>query len=390
MRNFCQPWVRGDAKLRVVERHADVQVNVLRKAVRRKPYFLAFTFALCLFMSWVSAQAGFYTVTRGDTLYAIAQRFDTTVAVLEQLNTLPNTSLQIGQQLRVPAQALAAGGSSFELETSTAQIQRHQVALGETLAAIAADYGVSEAAIMAVNREFEAGVPSGAVLRIPPAGGVLVTVTQETKLLSLALAHGLSPAELVHVNDLQGLSDISAGQLIYVPPAVTASPAKRPADAAALPLEQRQQMTAGLPANEPSMGYIWPLAVRGRISSPFGFRNISVGGNRYHGGVDIAAPTGTVVRAARSGTVTRSGWTGAYGYAIYLNHEDGSQTRYAHLSGLLVAVGQTVSQGAAIGLVGTTGASTGPHLHFEIRFGGRAVNPLPYLTADVAALSAGR
>lgn len=125
--------------------------------------------------------------------------------------------------------------------------------------------------------------------------------------------------------------------------------------------------------------FMWP--VRGRISSQFGWRNVSVGGNRNHGGIDIVASQGTAVAASRSGTVSFSGWNGAYGYVVYLDHADGTQTRYAHLSAYFVGAGQTVRQGETVGLVGSTGASTGPHLHFEIRVGGVAVDPLPILRA---------
>ncbi len=119
--------------------------------------------------------------------------------------------------------------------------------------------------------------------------------------------------------------------------------------------------------------------VEGRVSSSFGWRNVSVNGNRYHGGLDLAAPLGTPVRAARTGIVTRAGWWGTYGNVVVLDHGDGSETRYAHLSSVLVRVGQALRQGDVLGKVGSTGASTGPHLHFEVRFDGRAVDPLPYL-----------
>lgn len=126
-----------------------------------------------------------------------------------------------------------------------------------------------------------------------------------------------------------------------------------------------------------SAGYIMPVS--GRLSSPFGWRNISVNGNRFHGGVDLATNSGTPVLAARSGRVTRAGWWGSYGNAVVIEHLDGSETRYAHLSSVAVRERQTVRQGDVIGAVGSTGASTGPHLHFEIRLAGRAVDPLPYL-----------
>ena len=127
-------------------------------------------------------------------------------------------------------------------------------------------------------------------------------------------------------------------------------------------------------------GYVMP--VEGRMSSPFGWRNISVNGNRFHGGVDFAASPGSRVVAARSGRVARAGWWGTYGYVVVLDHGDGSETRYAHLSSYAVAAGDVVRQGDTVGGVGSTGASTGPHLHFEIRLNGSAVDPLPYLRGE--------
>lgn len=124
---------------------------------------------------------------------------------------------------------------------------------------------------------------------------------------------------------------------------------------------------------------VFTYPVAGRLSSGFGWRNIAVNGNRFHGGVDLAAPSGTPVVAARDGRVTRAGWWSTYGYVVVVDHGDGSETRYAHLSRVDVTAGADVRQGDPIGAVGSTGASTGPHLHFELRFDGRAVDPLPYL-----------
>lgn len=124
-------------------------------------------------------------------------------------------------------------------------------------------------------------------------------------------------------------------------------------------------------------GFVRPVS--GAISSPFGWRSISVAGNRFHGGLDIAADPGTPVAAARGGIVVRAGWGGAYGYHVVLDHGGGWETRYAHLSRIDVSVGERLRQGVALGLVGSTGASTGPHLHFEIRLEGRALDPLAYL-----------
>ena len=124
-------------------------------------------------------------------------------------------------------------------------------------------------------------------------------------------------------------------------------------------------------------GFVRPVV--GPVSSPFGWRNLSVAGNRFHGGVDFVATTGTPVSAARGGRVVFAGWGGAYGFAVYVDHEAGWQTRYAHLNRIDVVIGDVVRQGARIGAVGSTGASTNAHLHFEVRFEGRALDPLQFI-----------
>lgn len=125
--------------------------------------------------------------------------------------------------------------------------------------------------------------------------------------------------------------------------------------------------------------YIKPIS-GGRQSSGFGRRNSPTkGASTYHKGIDWATPVGTAVMASASGTVARAGWGSGYGYVVYINHADGRQTRYGHLSKVLVSVGQTVSQGDKIALSGNTGISSGPHVHFEILINGSQVNPLDYL-----------
>lgn len=125
--------------------------------------------------------------------------------------------------------------------------------------------------------------------------------------------------------------------------------------------------------------YIKPLS-GGRQSSGFGRRKTPTrGASSYHRGIDWATPTGTAVFASSGGTVAKAGWGGGYGYVVYVNHADGRQTRYAHLSKVLVKSGQSVSQGQRIALSGNTGISSGPHLHFEMLINGTQVNPLNYL-----------
>ncbi len=125
--------------------------------------------------------------------------------------------------------------------------------------------------------------------------------------------------------------------------------------------------------------YIRPIS-GGRVSSGFGNRKSPTkGASTNHQGVDWAVPVGTAVMASSGGTVTKAGWGSGYGYVVYIRHDDGRETRYGHLSKVLVKAGQKVSQGQKIALSGNTGRSTGPHLHFEMRINGSAVNPLKYV-----------
>lgn len=123
-----------------------------------------------------------------------------------------------------------------------------------------------------------------------------------------------------------------------------------------------------------SQGIRFPLASYVYVSSPYGQR-----WGKLHTGIDLAASSGTHVYAWKSGTVTLSSWAGGYGNCILVKHSDGTTSRYAHLSSYNCSVGDKVAAGELIGYVGSTGNSTGPHLHFEVIINGSTVNPAPYL-----------
>ena len=123
---------------------------------------------------------------------------------------------------------------------------------------------------------------------------------------------------------------------------------------------------------------IWPVA--GPISSYYGYRTSPGGiGSTFHEGVDIAGDYGTPISATAAGTVTQAGWVGGYGYLVEVKHADGLVTRYGHNSAVLVYEGQHVDQGSMIALMGSTGNSTGPHCHYEVRIHGEAVDPMYFL-----------
>ena len=125
-----------------------------------------------------------------------------------------------------------------------------------------------------------------------------------------------------------------------------------------------------------------PLKSSFRFSSPYGYRrDPKTGGRRMHSGTDFAAGMGTPIYATAEGVVTHAGWSSGYGRLVKIQHEFGVETRYAHQSKLRVKVGQRVSRGQRIGDMGTSGRSTGVHLHYEVRVGGKAVNPMIFIKA---------
>lgn len=126
-------------------------------------------------------------------------------------------------------------------------------------------------------------------------------------------------------------------------------------------------------------GLIWPSDYR-YITDKFGWRDApTAGASTYHEAVDIGAPYNSNIYAAQSGTVIQAGWNGGYGYSVTIAHAAGVATLYGHMNDYYVYVGQTVSRGQVIGLCGSTGISTGSHIHFEVRVNGEQIDPLPYL-----------
>jgi murein DD-endopeptidase MepM/ murein hydrolase activator NlpD len=192
--------------------------------------------------------------------------------------------------------------------------------------------------------------------------------TEEARAVRDKLAESrdsLASAEQLKSSALADVRETRAGYLAEV----NALQAQSAALGAAIRNAQTGSDTGGSGSHS---GLIWPVS--GPITSGFGTR-----WGRMHEGIDIAVPSGTPVHAAASGTVIYAAWMTGYGNLVVLDHGNGLATAYAHNSSLLVSVGQRVSQGQTISLSGSTGHSTGPHVHFEVRVNGVAVDPLGYL-----------
>lgn len=335
-------------------------------------------------------QGDVHVVAPGDTLSALARRYETSVEELRTLNDLPGDLLRVGTVLELPP---PPGWS-------------HRAApVGAGWAELADAWNLPEPLLRDANPDVTS--PGGRELRVPPTVGDLATPREGEDLLAFATRVGAAPGALATRNGLTPPYALRPGLPLLLPDvtgadgsapvaAIAAVPDARPV-ASDLHETLRARALARLPGlldgvalTPPDDGFAWPLAEPPRITSRFGWRAISVGGNRYHLGLDLGAPSGTAVMAARDGTVTRAGWTGAYGYAVYLRHADGYETRYAHLSRVAVTIGDEVLRGATIGGVGSTGASTGPHLHFEVRADGRALDPLAILPDTPSGASRSR
>lgn len=153
----------------------------------------------------------------------------------------------------------------------------------------------------------------------------------------------------------------------------------------------RQQQSGGSSGGSGSSGsnsgvdgYIWPTNNTRLVTSPYGERWCPFHGYESHNGADIGAARGSAVLAAKSGRVIQAGWNGGYGISVMIAHDDGITTLYGHMDGCSVSVGQTVSQGETIGICGSTGNSTGAHIHYTMYKNGSTIDPLPYLPGYIA------
>ncbi len=211
-------------------------------------------------------------------------------------------------------------------------------------------------------------------------------VAQEKQVDSLiAQIKSQSATYASQLEELQADANAIAGQISSAEAAYAAqiAEARRQEELRRQQQQQQQQSSGGGSASTTtgSGGYIWPLSGYTRVSSPFGYRNCPFHGRELHGGCDIPAPGGTPIKAAKAGVVIISTYGASYGNYVVIAHGDGTRTMYAHQSSRAVSAGQTVSQGQTIGYVGSTGSSTGNHLHFEVWTGSSSssrVNPMNY------------
>jgi murein DD-endopeptidase MepM/ murein hydrolase activator NlpD len=202
--------------------------------------------------------------------------------------------------------------------------------------------------------------------------GYWYTVQKGDTLYNIGKRHAVSPEELTRVNRIRDVRQLSVGTRIWVPKTkLSAKQRKRKVvRISRTELRQRARKEAKRSAD---LSFRWPLK-RAKLTSGFGRRS-----GRRHEGIDLASPSGTKIRAAEGGKVIHVGWLGDYGKVVILKHSGDYRTVYAHARKLLVKKGRFVERGDKIAEVGSTGRSTGPHLHFEIRRRNAPKDPLLYL-----------
>ena len=199
---------------------------------------------------------------------------------------------------------------------------------------------------------------AGQKLKIPSMDGLVHTVASGDTLATLSEKYNVSVEKLLDTNDLSSES-LSLGQKLFIPGAKLEGDALRKA-----------------------MGelFVYPITASWRLTSKFGKRSDPFSGiASYHYGIDMACPTGTPVKAAMSGKILFVGYNNLYGNYVIIDHFNGYQTLYGHMSKTIVKKGQNVGQGEQVGMVGSTGQATGPHLHFTVYKKGVRVDPLPIL-----------
>ena len=253
---------------------------------------------------------------------------------------------------------------------------------GDTAASIAARYGLQLETLLWNNAELRADpdlLLIGQELTIPTRDGILYTVRLGDTLLDIAAIYQADVESIVGLsaNQVGDADSVLEGVVLLLPEAVPPPPpppamTPEPFFAAAAPAEASSPPPSAAPAGV--SGFIWPVV--GPIGDYFGTPR---GAGTYHSGLDISAPTGTPIAAAAPGQVVLVSAGGGYGNYVVIRHDNGYETLYAHLSQIYVVQGQWVAQGEAVGAAGATGWATGPHLHFEVKVGGAAVDPLNYL-----------
>jgi murein DD-endopeptidase MepM/ murein hydrolase activator NlpD len=311
---------------------------------------------------------GTIIVEPGQTLYSIARANGMTAATLASANDIaPPYNVHAGQRIRIPGvdepraeAAYAPVNQNFSPKTSV-----HRVESGETLFSLGRSYGVHPYKIADLNSlSHNASLTVGQKIRIPAGKTAERIESEDVKVPAEEPSERYAEENTDQKQNFESDSDIA-----YAPPEDESSPSTG-----------GEEQSEEQPAEETINSFRWP--VKGRVISKFG----SKPGGARNEGINIAVPEGTSVRAADGGVVAYAGnELKGYGNLVLIRHDGGWVTAYAHTRQLLVKRGDTVRRGDVIAKAGQTGSVESPQLHFELRKGATAVDPLKYLTAAQAS-----
>ena len=321
-------------------------------------------------------------VAAGDTLSKIAEKYGVTIKEIMQANELTDEhKLREGQVLYIPnsseyvletlahVRKLKSEEISRKKQAKTVKITNYVVKDGDTLWSIANAFDLDINSLFGCNKLSDSNVLKvGATIRVPNQDGIMLTVKSGQTMDKLAKEYGVFVEAILSANEMSSGDTLVAGREIFLPGAKVS----------AFVESNGARVAVARGSASANQGFGWPVI--GKVSSPFGWRKDPVrGGRDFHTGLDIRAPRGRPIAASQAGKVVHSGWMGGYGKTIVISHPSGMTTLYAHCSSLLVKVGTNVKRGQRIALVGSTGRSTGNHVHFEVRKNGTPMNPLKYI-----------
>ncbi|MDR0764502.1 MAG: LysM peptidoglycan-binding domain-containing M23 family metallopeptidase [Synergistaceae bacterium] len=323
------------------------------------------------------------TVEAGGTLSKISESNGISIENIMKANELADQHrLREGQTLYIPAsegsvdatlkyvREMKDEAAAKLKQASPVEMTDYVVKKGDTLWQIANTFNLDVNTIFGCNKVSEGDVLKvGTIIKIPNQDGIFITVGSGQTVEKLAKGYDIYPEAILSANRMKDAS-LKQGTRLFLPGAKVA----------VIESGGKNNAVASRVKNTVSVkkGFGWPVA--GKISSSYGRRRHPVRGTGdFHTGIDIRAPRGRTVVASAAGKVVHAGWMGGYGRTIVISHPGNITTLYGHNSKLLVRAGANVKRGQAIAQIGSTGISTGNHVHFEVRSGGRPINPIRVL-----------
>ncbi len=272
------------------------------------------------------------------------------------LGIIPKNTLeeQVGriEDSEVAEESLPVPPSSISKPTTKV----HVVQDGENLGVIAQKYGIDVDTLQGANENLGVEIHQGDQLTILPSKGVLYTAATGDSLWRIGTVYGVDVATLMKANG-KGSGELLIGEKIFIP---------------GVKKTQQSERQLARVETEVSRGgnqrFSYPTT--GEVTSNFGYR-----WGRLHAGIDLANDIGTPIKTVRSGRVLHAGWYSGYGYTVVIEHDQGYTTLYGHLNEYVVQTGQYVQDNQVVAYMGSTGNSTGPHLHFEVWKNGTPINP---------------